>query len=101
MVQQDHNKRGCHNDHWPSHRVESHWHTYGIGGLLIVISLMGWFVVDTLQVVRDDIKEVKITVEENAKVLVEVQKKLTAVVTKESLLRKTVDRHLDKEHPNG
>ena len=83
---------------WPSRDTERHWHTYGIAFILILMSVIGFFLVDTLTLLRIEVKEVKAVVTDNAATLVDVQKKLVAVATDEKLLRKSVDRHLDKEH---
>ena len=78
---------------WPSRDIERHWHTYGIAGTLLIMTIMGFFLVDILHGVRDNIQEVKITVKENAASLVEVQKKLVAVATKETMLRESFKEH--------
>ena len=90
-------ERRGHGPSWPDGRTERHWHTYGIGGLLVIISLMGWFLVDTLQVVRDDIREVKSVVQSTSERLIEVEKKLVAVVVDEALLRRQYEAHAEAE----
>ncbi len=64
--------------------------------LLVVISMTGWFLIDTLEGVRQGILEVKGTVDQIETRIIQVEKKLEAVATDEALLRKTVERHMDK-----
>lgn len=82
---------------WQPH-PEKHWYNYLIAVLLLVISMTGWFLIDTLEGVRQGILEVKGTVDQIETRLIQVEKKLEAVATDEALLRKTVERHMDKGH---
>jgi hypothetical protein len=78
---------------WPSRDTERHWHTYGIAGTVVIVSVIGFFLIDTLQIVRDDIKEVKTVVKQTEVRLIAVEKKLVAVATKEAALRTEFDKH--------